>query len=580
MTRLREYWATLAFGSPRLTPRLTALTLLGFGAGLGEAAVVILLVALAAGNDVGSLPLSGVLPDSAWAIAALALSVVALLAAIHYLTARLAAKLAAETLTAIRRTIADAYLGSSASVQTGERIGQLQELVTTNAALVAIGTQQISLAVASALNLLVLAIAALLTSLWSSVALLAMGALAIVIVRPFRARTRRIAEHVAEADAELATDVTEIGLLGRELRSFGVTDVARTDLDARIKAYERLFESIELAVTAVPALTRDCVVALLVVGVTAAVTQGDVSLPLIGATVVLLLRALAHTQTIMGISQQLEQRNANVERIRGYLERWRASAPRTGTRACDGITTIELQTVTYAYPGGTRPALDRVRLSLEQGEQLGVVGLTGAGKSTLAAMILGLLYPDDGRVLINGDPLEDFQAQQLHRHTAWVAQEPVLLTASVAENIRFFRDGFDDDQVLAAARDAGLSKEIEEWPEGLGRDAGAGGSALSVGQRQRVALARALLGDPDVIVLDEPTSALDAQTEAAVRDAISKRRGHSSVIIIAHRLSTLRDSDRVVVVGDGRVLAVGPPVELAQTDGYYREALEHAALRP
>jgi ABC-type multidrug transport system fused ATPase/permease subunit len=374
--------------------------------------------------------------------------------------------------------------------------------------------------------------------------------------------------------------VTEIGLLGRELRSFGVTDVARAALDDRIRAYERLFESIVLAVTAVPALTRDCVVALLVVGVTAAVTQGDVSLPLIGATVVLLLRALTHTQTIMGISQQLEQRNANVERIRGYLERWRASAPRTGTRACDGITTIELQTVTYAYPGGTRPALDRVRLSLEQGEQLGVVGLTGAGKSTLAAMILGLLYPDDGRVLINGDPLEDFEAQQLHRHTAWVAQEPVLLTASVAENIRFFRDGFDDDQVLAAARDAGLSKEIEEWPEGLGRDAGAGGSALSVGQRQRVALARALLGDPDVIVLDEPTSALDVHTEAAVRDAISRRRGYSTVIVIAHRLSTLRDSDRVAVMVEGRLVGVGPPGELAQTVGYYREALEHAGLRP
>ena len=150
-----------------------------------------------------------------------------MLAAIHYLTARLAAKLAAETLTSIRRMIADAYLGSSASVQTGERTGQLQELVTTNAVLVAIGTHQISIAVASALSLLVVAVAALLTSVWSSVALLAMGALAMLIVRPFRARTRRIAEQGAEADADLATDVTEIGLLGRELRSFGVTDAAR-----------------------------------------------------------------------------------------------------------------------------------------------------------------------------------------------------------------------------------------------------------------------------------------------------------------------------------------------------------------
>jgi ABC-type multidrug transport system fused ATPase/permease subunit len=570
----------LSFGSPRLVPRLAALSLLGFAAGLGEAAVVLLLIAAAAGSDIGSLPLSGALPDGAWAIAALALSIVVLLAAVHYLTARLAAKLAAETLTSIRRLIAETYLSSSASVQTGERTGQLQELVTTNAIIVAVGTHQISTAVASALSLLVVAVAALLTSIWASVALLAMGALAMLIVRPFRARTRRMAEQGAAAGAELATQVTEIGLLGRELRSFGVTAVARGALDVRIKAFERLFESVELAVTAVPALTRDCVVALLVVGVTVAVTQGDVSLPLIGATVVLMLRALAHTQAITGISQQFEQRNANVERIRDFLGRWRASAPRTGTRACHGISRVELRTVTYTYPGGTRPALDGVSLSLERGEQLGVVGLTGAGKSTLAAMILGLLSPDEGGVLIDGFALEDFDSRQLHRHTAWVAQEPVLLTDSVAENIRFFRDGFGDDAILAAARDAGLSKEIEEWREGLERSTGAGGSALSVGQRQRIALARALLGDPDVIVLDEPTSALDVQTEVAVRDAISARRGRSSVIVIAHRLSTLRDSDRVAVIVDGQLLADGPPSELARTDGYYREALGHAGLRP
>jgi ABC-type multidrug transport system fused ATPase/permease subunit len=502
------------------------------------------------------------------------------LAAIHYLTARLAAKLAADTLTSLRRMIADAYLGSSASAQAAERTGQLQELVTTNATLVALGTHQISIAVASALSLLVLAVAALLTSVWSSVALVAMGALATLIVLPFRARTRRLAEHGAEADAQVATDVTEIGLLGRELRSFGVTDVAREVLDWRIKAYERLFESIELAVTAVPALTRDCVVALLVVGVTAAVTQGDVSLPLIGATVVLLLRALAHTQSIMGVSQQLEQRDANVERIRGFLRRWQDSAPSTGTRQCGGISSVELRAVSYTFPGRTRPALDRVSLLLGGGEQLGVVGLTGAGKSTLAAMVLGLLSPDEGRVLIDGIPLESIDPRQLHCYTAWVSQEPVLLTASVADNIRFFRDGFGDDAVLTAAQDAGLSKEIEEWPEALDREAGAGGSGLSVGQRQRVALARALLGDPDVIVLDEPTSALDVETESAVRDALSRRRGRSSVIVIAHRLSTLRDSDRVVVMVDGRVGAVGPPAELAQSDGYYRDALEHAALRP
>jgi len=161
-----------------------------------------------------------------------------------------------------------------------------------------------------------------------------------------------------------------------------------------------------------------------------------------------------------------------------------------------------------------------------------------------------------------------------------VRQEPRLLTGTVRRNIRFLRDDVHDEEVRKAAEAAGLGPELESWPDGLEHNVGPAGAALSVGQRQRIVLARALAGHPDLLVLDEPTSALDAQTEAAVRDTIGRMRGRATVIVIAHRLSTLDACDRVAVLDDGRLAAFGPPGELAAAGGYYREALEFSGLRP
>jgi len=214
-----------------------------------------------------------------------------------------------------------------------------------------------------------------------------------------------------------------------------------------------------------------------------------------------------------------------------------------------------------------------VSLRLEPGEQLGIVGPTGAGKSTLASILLGLLPPDSGRVLVDGVPLGELDPADWHRQTAWVGQEPRLLTGSVRENIRFLRPDVDDGAIERAADEAALAADLAAWDEGLDRDCGPAGGALSGGQRQRVALARALAGDPALVVLDEPTSALDAHAEAAVRATLESLRGRATAVVIAHRLSTIRACDRVAVLRDGRLVAIGPPGEVAAADPYLAEAL-------
>jgi ABC-type multidrug transport system fused ATPase/permease subunit len=310
-------------------------------------------------------------------------------------------------------------------------------------------------------------------------------------------------------------------------------------------------------------------------------SRGDVSLPLVGATVLLMLRALGHVQMISNSVQVSAEREANLERVLEHVSAWKASAPvETGTRPLPRIGDLQLRDVSFTYPGGGRPALHGVTLDIAHGEQLAVVGRSGAGKTTLAGVLLGLLRPQSGTMLIDGVPLEEIDSRAWHSRIALVSQEPKLLTGTVAENIRFLRDGLDDETVQRAAEAAGLALEIEAWPEGLDHHCGASSAQLSGGQRQRIALARALVGDPDLLVLDEPTSALDVHTEAAVRDAVAALRGRTTVVVIAHRLSTLEASDRVVVIESGRINAVGPAVDLAGTDGYYREALAVSGLRP
>ena len=570
----------MTFATDRPARRVGALTVLGVITGLGEAIVVILVVAIASDRLRGDLPLLGSLPDGTWARAALALAVVVVLAASHLGSAWVTARTAAESQQTVRGLLLDAYLRAGAQAQARERTGQLQELVMTGATQVALGTQQAARALTMSFNLVVVVSAAVLVSVWATLGLVAVAVLSVLVVRPFRARTRRMARESAEASSVLATDVTEAATLAPELRVAGVVGAARARLEERVLAARRLFESVHLSAGAVPALMRDVTIAVVIVAVATVASSGEVSLPALGASVLLLLRALSFAQGLSGISAQMQERAANVERIRGFLDRWDASARPDGTRRCARVRRVALRSVSYTYPGGASAALSDVSLALEPGEQIGLVGRTGAGKSTLALVALGLIVPDAGEVLVDDAPLTELRGADWQRRIAWVPQEPRLLTGTARENIHFLREGVRDEAVRVAAEAAGLGPELAAWPDGLDHHVGPGGAALSLGQRQRIVLARALAGEPDLLVLDEPTSALDVHTEVAVRDAIAELRGRTTVVTIAHRLSTLDACDRVAVVDGGRLVALGAPADLAARDSFYREALTLSGLRP
>ncbi len=237
---------------------------------------------------------------------------------------------------------------------------------------------------------------------------------------------------------------------------------------------------------------------------------------------------------------------------------------------------IDFDAVTFSYPA--RPdvtVLDGLSLKIEPGQIVALVGPSGSGKSTIAGLIPRFYDPDGGQIRLDGKALVDLDPDWLRRQIGVVAQEPILFSTSIAGNIRYGRDDATDAEVEAAARAANAHDFIVEFPEGYQTSVGERGVQLSGGQELRIAIARAVLKDPSILILDEATSALDAESEFLVKEALDRLMRGRTTLIIAHRLSTVRDAHRVLVIDAGRVAQAGSHDSLmADDDGIYHRLVQ------
>jgi ATP-binding cassette, subfamily B, bacterial len=234
------------------------------------------------------------------------------------------------------------------------------------------------------------------------------------------------------------------------------------------------------------------------------------------------------------------------------------------------INAISFEAVSFNYPTRAQTkSLDSFTFSVRKGEVVALVGPSGAGKSTVFQLLLRFYDPQSGQVFIGGRDVRDYDLAALRSQMALVSQDPVIFSDSLYENVRYGRLDASKEEVLAACAAAHVTEFAKQLPQGFDTTLGERGVLLSGGQRQRVAIARAILADRPILLLDEATSALDSESEALVTDALEKISRKHTTFVIAHRLSTVQNADRIVVIDEGRVVAEGTHSELMQSSPLY-----------
>ncbi len=287
------------------------------------------------------------------------------------------------------------------------------------------------------------------------------------------------------------------------------------------------------------------------------------------------------TKNLARMNSELQRGIASGDRIFQLLDEKPSITDRPAAAVFKGLKDeIHLQNLVFCYPRRELPALDGVDITVKRGETIAVVGPSGSGKSTLVQLLLRLYDPDSGSVRLDGTDLRDFKIRSVREQFGLVTQETMLFNDSVYENIAIGREGLAREDVYRAARIANAHDFIKSLPESYDTQLGERGLRLSGGQRQRIAIARAVLKNPELLVLDEATSNLDSTSEAEVQKALENLMEGRTVILIAHRLSTVHGADRIYVLNHGKVAESGTHDALVRADGIYRKLYELQKTAP
>jgi subfamily B ATP-binding cassette protein MsbA len=290
-----------------------------------------------------------------------------------------------------------------------------------------------------------------------------------------------------------------------------------------------------------------------------------------------LLRLLPLMNTLYSMQGSLHHMASGIREVERWLEtpvfpvRAFGSVPFTGLRS-----QLTLDCVGFSYASGT-PALREISFEARAGQTVAIVGSSGAGKSTLASLILRLRAPSSGRILVDGIDYWDFTPESWHKAVAVVEQDAFLFYGTLRENVLYGYQDATEDALRRAIEAANLSDMVAELPEGLATMVGERGAMLSGGQRQRLAIARAIVRNPSILVLDEATSHLDSVSEQLVQQALANAARDRTTLVIAHRLSTVRDADWIVVLDQGQVVEQGTWAELAAAEGTFQRLIEGLA---
>ncbi len=498
----------------------------------------------------------------------------------HYLFSVVGDRVVADLRKDLYRAIIDREIAFFDASRTGELTSRLasdtqlvQNAVTNNLSMaLRYGVQAVG-------GLIILFVTSIQLSLIMAVVL----PVVLVIAIGYGRKVRRLSRSVQDAIAE-STSVAEESIGGiRTVRSFG------REAREKIRYGESVEHSFELAKHrallgglfsgGVSFLAYATIAIILWYGGTL-VLDGVMSGGELTAYILYVLFVAFSLGVLSGLWTDFAKAVGAAERVFGLIDDARPSETASISNTFIDAGEVRFHSVDFAYP--TRSELTVLRdisFSIDVGEQVALVGASGAGKSTIAALLSRFYAPKRGEIYIDGTSLATIGDDELRRQIGLVAQEPMLFTGSIADNVRIGDENATVEDIIEALRSANAWEFVDQFGDGVDTLVGERGVQLSGGQKQRVAIARAIVKDPAILILDEATSALDVESESLVQEALELLMEGRTTLIIAHRLSTVIGADRVLVVDDGRIVERGSHRQLLEKDGHYARMVEMQLLQ-
>lgn len=475
-----------------------------------------------------------------------------------------------ETGMALRKKLYTVLSGASWESLTARKDADVVNLFTSQCGQVSYGIAEVIHFLASTVSAAVQLGIALMMSLPVTALVCLMGACMLAIFMPLRKKSREYGDEMIRLSREFYSELQNQLASVKEVRAYGVE-----------REHAALFESISTAFktarmkyvrqSSVPGVVYSLAAAVMIALVYLVCTLG---LKVETDRLVVLVYVFARLWPVFsGFQGRIQSINSCVPAYEKLIEALREMQPETEVAETDEDFSrwreIRFDNVHFAYRNSDEETLRGVSFSLERGEKLALLGRNGAGKTTAVNLLLGFLLPQSGAILVDGKPLEAACIRAWRTQVGYVPQDPLILNASVRENLTRFHPNATEDELIAALRKAMAWGFVSRLPDGLDTVLGDRGVRLSGGERQRIVLARVLLGHPSLIVLDEATSALDYESEMAFHDAIASFGKDAAVVLIAHHGATIAMADSAVVLEKGSVVEQGLINELAGRDGGY-----------
>lgn len=563
------------------TGSIALLALLGFISGLLEAVGITAFIpafAFLTGTEGGSDIITGFIKDSfSFLNVTYSFRFLGIFAVILFFVRTLAllwgnyirAVITADYELRMREALFSKTIRSSWSYLLEQKIGHLQTILTTH---VSFGQRTLSMlgnGIILFMSVVAYMIAAINISLSMSLMTLAAACVLSALISPLLSYTRRLASGMEDISRDLSHFVNENVAGMKTVKAMHAEEPVLRKSNALFRSYRDLKIRITLLNVLPGSLMQPLGFLFVMALFYLSYKSGRFSLPSFMATVYLLQRIFLYVQQIQSNALSISESNTYLRKLLAQeAEVARYEEERSGA-AFSFESELRFENVHFSYPN--RPeVLTGVSFSLRKSEMVGLIGPSGAGKTTVSDLLLRLFSPAQGLITLDGVPLHSLALPAWRKKVGYVSQDIFLLNDTIANNIRFYDDTLTEKDLIAAARMANAVEFIDALPHGMETVIGEKGVTLSQGQRQRIVIARVLARKPQILILDEATSALDNKSEAIIQEVIESLKSRVTILVIAHRLSTVLNTDRLLILSDGVITEEGSPQELLNDkDSYF-----------